>query len=211
MLPFARRRSRFGCGLGCLTRTLLVCVLAGAAVLGAEWIFTPGVFYFGGTFHPLGQWQGTAHVKTSAGDFVLTVWLQPARGGHSGPHFPDFSGGGFLCSPTGDVFRLRAYAVIPENTGRDTDGKPMRIDFHQRPLWTFFSSSDPRPRLALRGRWRNPDLVMDDGGTLSRMFLPDGHLYDGPESRQPQARETVPVVFHESPWTFGAPACAPAR
>jgi hypothetical protein len=60
-------------------------------------------------------------------------------------------------------------------------------------LWT---GNWDRPRLTLRGRWQNPDLVMNDGGTLSAAFLPDGRLYDGPPRNQPRAREPLPVVFH---------------
>jgi hypothetical protein len=210
MLPHVQQRSRPGCGLGCLTRTLLVCVIAGAAVLGGKWIFTPWAFYLGGTFHPFGTWQGTARVQTSAGEYVLTISLT-SSGISRLSGSPDFSGRGDLCTPTGERFPLTVYGLIPERSGRDTNGKPMRIDVHRRPWNAFFGDWDHRPQLTMRGRWQNPDLVMNDGGTFSRQFLPDGRLYDGPPSRQPAARETVPVVFHESPWSFQAPACAPAR
>jgi len=55
--------------------------------------------------------------------------------------------------------------------------------------------------LTFRGRWQNPNLVVDDGGTLTRAFLPDNTVYHGPSSRQPQPRETLSLTLHEIPWT----------
>jgi len=99
---------------------------------------------------------------------------------------------------------------MPDHTGRDTDGKPMQIDLRQRqPFWSINGTTD-RPRLTLRGKWQNPDLVTNDGGTLSLAFLPDGRLYDGPGRNLPHARETLPVVFHGLPWTtmtWGGDGC----
>jgi hypothetical protein len=36
--------------------------------------------------------------------------------------------------------------------------------------------SEHRPRLDLRGHWQNPVLVMSDGRSISRKFLPDGRV-----------------------------------
>jgi hypothetical protein len=61
--------------------------------------------------------------------------------------------------------------------------------------------NDNRPRLTFRGRWQNPDLVMDDEGSLSRAFLPDGTVYRGPARNQPRTGKPVTVVFHAVPWS----------
>jgi len=54
------------------------------------------------------------------------------------------------------------------------------------------------PRLALKGEWRNPDLAMDDGGSLADAFNPDwapsksGHTY-----YHADAKNKVLLVFQE--------------
>jgi hypothetical protein len=54
-------------------------------------------------------------------------------------------------------------------------------------------STERRPRFDLHGAWHNPDLVMDDHGTLSTAFLPDGRVYLGPSRNQPTARGSSTV------------------
>jgi len=171
-------------------------------VLVINWIFMPWGFFLGGAFHPVPGWQGTARVRAPSGEFVLTVWLYPS-GISRLSQAPTFNGSATLCTPLGERFALRVYAVMLEPAGRDTDGKPMRIELRHRPrFWWFTGTTDERPRLTLKGRWQSPNLVMNDGGTLSISFLPDGRLFDGKPRDQPSARETLPFVFHEVPWTY---------
>jgi len=186
-----------------------VLAAAGAVTLAAQWILMPWGFYLGGSLHPYPGWQGTATVHASSGDYVLTIWMYPTgRSRLSGN--PTFTGNARLCTPRGERFALRLYASMLEHAGRDTNGKPMQIDLRERqPFWSTTGSA-ARPRLTLRGKWENPDLVMSDGGTLSVAFLPDGRLYDGPGRNLPHARETLPVVFHGLPWTtmtWGGDGC----
>jgi hypothetical protein len=206
MIP--RRRRGSGCGPGCLFQVTASLALGAVLVLAISGIFMPWGFYLGGTFHLVTGWQGTATVRTATGDYALTIWMTPSgRSRLSG--FPTFTGNGSLCTPRGERFRLSLYGVILARSGRDTDGKEMRIDLYHRPVfWSITGNMSGRPRLTLRGRWQNPDLVMNDGGTLSMAFLPDGRVYDGTPRNQPRARETVPVVFHYVPWSWSAPACA---
>jgi hypothetical protein len=53
------------------------------------------------------------------------------------------------------------------------------------------------PKLQLFGKWDNPNLVMDDQGSLSHAFEPDGSLYTGNFKNRPNSRETVPVILRE--------------
>jgi len=200
-----RRRRRFGC-VGCLTQSVLLFVVAGLAILGAQRIFVPWAFRLGGTFRPIAIWQGVAHLHAASGDYVLSVWLTPSSGSRLS-NFPTFGGGAYLCTPRGEGIPLRMYAVIPEHVSGETNGKPMRIELHHRSWFGSTSGVDGRPRLTFHGRWQDPDLVMDDGGTLSTAFLPDGRLYDGPAARQPHATQTLSVVFHEVPWTTWRASC----
>ena len=97
---------------------------------------------------------------------------------------------------------MRLRAGMSEHPGTDTNGGGCESSSRAaRELLQLAGTGDYRPRLTFRGRWQNPDFVANDGGTLSIAFLPDGRLYEGPAKNQPKAREGVPVVFHEVPWT----------
>jgi hypothetical protein len=52
---------------------------------------------------------------------------------------------------------------------------------------------------------------MDDSGTLSRAFLPDGTVDRGPARNQPAAGKTVPIVLHEIPWSRWFADCRVAK
>jgi hypothetical protein len=202
-------RARAGC-LGCIGRMLGILLLGVAAgsvlVIAIDWVFAPWSFYLGGRFHVLPLWAGSARVHSAAGDYTLYLWLSPSRGGRTF-NFPAFKGWAYLCTPRGERYPLRLYASMFEHPGTDTNGRELRIDLStRRGFWSW--NGDTRPRLTLKGRWQNPNLVMTDGGSLSVAFLPDGRLFDGPPRNQPRAREAVPVVIHEAPWTW-SPGCEP--
>lgn len=176
-------------------------IIAGSAILVAiDWVFAPWSFYMGGSFHALPVWHGEARMHASSGDYTVYLWIQPWNGGKRMSNSPLFTGTAWLCTPRGERYRLRLTASMSEHPGTDTNGKEMRIEMYQR-RWFWSLTGNHRPELTFRGHWQNPDFVATDGGTLSRAFLPDGRLYDGGGSSQPRSRETVPVVFHEVPWT----------
>jgi hypothetical protein len=199
--------------LGCLTRLVLQLLLLGAfavAVAAAvTWVVAPWSYYLGGRFHVMPGWQGVGTLHAAAGDYRLQVWFAPQTGRRLSRN-PYLRGWGALCTPRGERFSLRLSAQMFQRPNLDTNHYRVDITMYSRP-WSFSFTNDSRPRLSLRGRWENPDLVMDDGGSLSRAFLADNTVYRGPASRQPAARETVAIVLHELPWTAWftpAPACA---
>ena len=209
--PLKARRSRFGC-FGCIGRLLGILafglVVGSVLVIAIDWVFAPWAFYLGGHSHVVPVWSGSARTHTTSGDYTLYLWMSPTRGGRTF-NFPAFRGWAYLCTPRGERYSLRLTASMVEHPGTNTNGKEMRITLYRRPwYWSLAGVWDRRPEVALRGRWQNPDLVMNDGGTLSVAFLPDGRLYDGPTRNQPRARETVPIVIHEAPWVW-SPGCAP--
>jgi hypothetical protein len=195
--------------LGCLTQLVLLLVLGAVLVVGIDAIFAPWAYYLGGRFHVLPVWQGAGTLHAASGDYVLQLWMAPEPGGRTF-NFPYWRGWATLCTPRGERYSLRLSASMFEHPGVDTNGQRMEISMYTRP-WNYSFGGDARPRLTLRGRWQNPDLVMDDGGGLSRAFQPDNTVYRGPGSRQPPARETVPIVVRETPWTAWLSDCRTRR
>jgi len=189
----------FGCLTGCLTWLVLFLVAGMVFVAAVDAVFAPWSFYLGGRFHPVPGWQGIGTLHASSGDYVLYVWMYPVPGGRMF-NLPSFSGSGSLCTPRGERYTLLLSAGMNEHTGLDTNGKAFNISMYHR-RWNDAWKRERRPRLTLRGHWQNPDLVMDDEGSLSRAFLPDGTVYLGPARNQPAARETVPIVLHQTAWS----------
>lgn len=203
------RRPRFGC-LGCLVQCILVVAVAGTAIAAAQWLLNPWAFHLGGRTRLLPYWYGTARVRAASGDYLLSVWFGPARPtrGPVGARVPRVSGAGYICTPVGERIPLRVYGTMPDAHGADTNGASMRLELYRRPwYWSLAGNWDRRPRLELRGRWENPDLVMNDGGSFAAAFLPGGRVYAGTPRNQPKTGEPVPVVFHEVPWSVVTPAC----
>lgn len=204
-------RAGFGC-LGCLTKTVLILLLGSVLVIAIDAVFTPWAFHFGGTTHLTPTWTGIGHLRASSGDYVLYVWFSPQPSRGSVLHLPYFTGRGYLCTPRGERYSLRATAGLKEHVGADTNGKEMNLTLYRRPwYYTFAGRYDDRPRLTFSGRWINPNLVMDDGGSLSEAFLPDGTLYEGPARGKPARREKVTLVLREAPWATWFDDCRAER
>jgi hypothetical protein len=192
------RKPRLGC-MGCLTRVLLILVVGGILLVVMQGLFYPWSFYLGGHFHLLPIWQGVGHIQSPAGGYLLYFWIEPTRGGRV-YNLPNFRGTGYLCTPRGERFRLRVYANMPEKTGTDSNGKPMIVEFRHRPwYYSFVGGYDARPRLHFRGKWQNPGLVTDDGGTFAGAFQANGNL-TGNLNNYYHADSThkIQVVFHET-------------
>ena len=102
---------------------------------------------------------------------------------------------------------LRATGYFTSKIGADTDGKQMEFELRRRPLLWRVIGGDERPRVDLRGTWRNSNLELDDDGSLSRAFLPDGMLYTGPPRNQPRTRAHASLVLHEIPFSWRLMDC----
>jgi hypothetical protein len=200
-----RKRRR----VGDFSRLLLVLIGVLLIMAGAEAVFAPWSFFLGGHFHVVPLWQGAGIMHTSSGDYALSFWIAPSPPGRTFD-FPYFTGWGSLCTPRGERYRLRVSGGLHEHAGIDLNGKAMHLTLYSRP-WNYNLTGNPddRPHLDLRGAWRNPDLVLEDGGTLSQSFLPDGTLNTG--RRNPPPRETVSIVVHETSWFGWSSDCRSAK
>jgi hypothetical protein len=193
-----RRKS----GPGCVVQVLGALVLGGVALMGAMALFTPWGFYMGGHFHIVPQWTGWGqmHSKT-AGDYALLVTFSPKTG--RGLGLTHVSGNGVLCTPRGEQYKLRLGGDFENPHGTDLQGKTAHLYMNN---YTVLSSSTA-PSLEFRGRWNNPDLVLDDHGSLNRAFDPGGALVTNHHMR-PYMQEVVPLTLHEGSRADFDAACA---
>ncbi len=204
--PTGMLRSRRGC-LGCVPQLLAVLLLTGLVVLAATAFFAPWGFFLGGPFHIIPYWQGWGRLHSSlSGDYALYLRMEPAGATRLGSAY--LSGVGYLCTPRGERIRLELVALMGRHLELSTDGQAISIDLYHRPALTWNFNPERRPRIDLHGRWRNPNLVLDDHGSFSRAFLKDGSINLG---ALPAARETVPITISPGSWSEFEQACAVRR
>jgi hypothetical protein len=122
----------------------------------------------------------------------------------------DLRGVAHLCTPRGERFRLNLIGNMRKHLNLSTDGEAIRLGMSYVRFGSSFSG-DSRPSLELRGHWQNPNLVMDDNGSISRAFQPDGRVYEGHDRNRPYAQEVVQVRLHQGSSSEFEAACAAAR
>ena len=109
-------------------------------------------------------------------------------------------------------WRVYLHALRPElfcatfmvrslNVWSDMNNKPFALSTYTRGA---FSSQHGPPELHLKGRWNGPNLILNDGGTLARAFVPDGSLIAHPGTPGPGKE----ITFAETDWLFGDPCPA---
>jgi hypothetical protein len=208
---FARKRSRFGC-LGCLGKLIVLLVLGAIVYLALIAVFEPWAFFLGGSFHINPQWQGWGrmHSKTS-GDYVLFVRFEPRFGGNRSMVYAGSSltGVGYLCTPRGERFRMKLSGGMRAHLHNSTDGEAVNLSMYNQPVLHFLS--DNRPSINVRGRWHNPNLVMDDHGSIWNAFQPDGRVYLGHESNRPYSSEIIPITLAPGSYSDFEAACVVPR
>jgi hypothetical protein len=190
---------------GCFTQVLLALLLGVAVVMAIDAVFAPWSFYMGGKFHLVPMWTGWGRIHSTAGDYVLFVRLEPRTGTRGIAHV---GGAGVLCTPRGQTFNLTLGGDFEKHMGASTEGKHVYLYLHKRGGFFYSTASDSRPSLEFHGAWHNPDMVLDDHGSLSRAFKPDGTLYD--LHKGPAARETLTLTLHEGSRSEFDAACKTA-
>lgn len=196
--PPGRRKA----GPGCVVQVLAALVLGGVVLAGVMAIVAPWGFYMGGHFHIIPQWTGVGEMHSKlAGDYALLVTFSPKTG--KGLGLTHVSGNAWLCTPRGEKFSLRLAGDFQNPHGTDLQGMTAHLYASN---YSAFSGSTA-PSLDFRGRWNNPDLVLDDGGSLNRAFDPGGVLATNKHSR-PYKQEVTPITLHEGNRADFNAACA---
>jgi hypothetical protein len=191
---------------GCLIQVVGALIFGAIVALLVIAITAPWGFFMGGRFHIIPMWQGWGrlHSTASGGDYVLYVSFSPRNGTRGVPHV---AGRGELCTPRGERYTLSVGGDFEKHLGTDLQGKRAYLYVHH----ASFIGGDTRPSLELRGKWNNPDLEMQDGGSISRSFEPDGSLYAGHSTSHLYDRETLQVTLHQGDKSGYEAACGVAQ
>ncbi|HEX7289165.1 MAG TPA: hypothetical protein VF532_23475 [Candidatus Angelobacter sp.] len=190
--PLPSRKAR----PGCLVQLILLAVLVVVVMGGVAAITSPWAFFMGGGFHLLPTWEGWGrmHSNLAGGDYAVYVYFYPKVGRFMG--LRHVAGDGLLCTPRGEKFYFTLGGDFDKNMGRDSNGKSASFYLNSRTAMQRFMGQSSQIRLVLRGQWNNPDLVLDDDGSIARYFEPDGSMYTGNRAGRPYMREVVPVTLH---------------
>jgi hypothetical protein len=193
-------------GSGCLLSIVYLSFFAFIVVFVVTAIVAPWGFFMGGRFHIYPQWTGWGKLHSKiAGDYVLYVTISPSTGGRGGRGggAPHVRGNAVLCTPRGERYKLRVGGDFERNPGINLQGKTAVLYAYN---YSYFSGSNA-PSLELRGKWNNPDLVLDDQGSINRAFDPGGALVTNSHKR-PYMQEVVPLTLHEGSRADFDTACA---
>lgn len=189
-------------------------MLGSVLVLAIDAIINPWSFYMGGRFHPIPVWAAWGKIHSASGhDYALYIWFgpYPYSGNRRSTHYsgvPRVVGTGILCTPRGERYNLHASGYLERHMGSSTDGKHMSLYLSRRP-WYFgwVGRWDERPALELHGVWHNPDLVLDDGGSLDRAFNADATLRSGPGPEWKPGQQGAQLTLHEGTKSEFETAC----
>jgi hypothetical protein len=190
-IPSRKRRSCLGSCFGSLLSFFVIGLILSSLILA---LFAPWGYFLGGNFHPIPVWRGWGKLQEPSGDYLVYVSMFPTTPGRvTGPAV---TGIAYICTPRGEQFRLSLVGLFTtKNLGLDSNNQFMHIHMYYRPLFFGAFTTERRPRLDLYGNWRNPNLVMEDRGTLASAFLPNGSAYQGPEQNQPPAGPNLPITL----------------
>jgi len=191
----AGARRRAGC-LGTLVK--LAAILAfGLLASGVVFvILSPWAFFLGGTFHLVPGWKGWGTLHAKSGDYAVYVQFWPSfrRNPNMRPT-SQLRGTGYLCSPRGERFRMKVSGDMPPSLPMKTDGETISLGMDYWPTFSGSFITDHRPAFSLRGHWKNPNIEMDDNGTISLAFEPDGSVRRRSGANLPYKGEVVPVTL----------------
>src|SRR5947209_7933498 len=204
--PKRRRTNDWG-------KLVLFLVAVSCAILIVQAALHPWGFYLGGHRHLLPIWQGTGtlHAPAAGGDYSLYVYLYPASRSY-GHLSTSVNGSAYLCTPRGELFRLKLSGSMPRNPGTQVVGTPISLYLRSaRPLRRM--TRDYRPRLEFHGKWGDRTLLLEDSTPLTYAFNPDGTLREkglgAPTSNVPPSPPaTPPIPLHEISILWFQPSCA---
>lgn len=173
-------------------------------------LFYPWAFYLGGKFHILPYWQGWGTLHAKSGDYGLWVQFEPTPHGSKMYLSTNLTGTAQVCTPRGENIHLHLGGGMRKHLNLSTDGEPVYLYVYYWP-WNANFIADHNPSLDLRGNWHNPNLVMDDQGSIAKAFQPDVTVRHGSKSRHDYTPEVVPITLSRGSYGEFEKACASLR
>jgi hypothetical protein len=201
-VPPTLQPRRRGCLTGCITQSLAALALGLVLVYALYGLLAPWAFYLGtDTFHAIPGWTGWGRMHSNnLGDFALYVRIEPSFRGNRVYRASNLTGNAWLCTPRGETFRMHLGGGMRYGLGSHINGEKISLYMHNWPIFTGNFTGDHRPSLEFRGQWQNPNIVLDDHGTLAWAFLPDGTVYRSHSPNYSPQKETVPLTLHPGSW-----------
>jgi hypothetical protein len=156
---------------GCIGQLFGLVILCLAVVYAVAAITAPWSFHIGGVPTPLLYWSGSGTLHTKGGDYPLYVLLYPYRGSSrlrlDGLRPTGGVGGSAsLCTSRGVIQYLKLSGTI-YNGWSTTEDSLLSIRLLEQ---KYFDVGQRRGYFDLYGRWRGPQLVMDDRGAWASTF-----------------------------------------
>jgi hypothetical protein len=204
--PIQNSPRKSGSCLGDIGKLFVLLVLVAIGYLVFIAVSAPWTYYLGGDFHLIPTWQGWGTFQTSSGDYALYVFLSRPEASRLGISY--MSGTAQLCTPGGERFNYMHVIMSFSNQhfGLNTDKQPVTLNIYNYGV-SIQLNDDHRPEFDLYGAWQNPNLVLEDHGSLTSAFQSDGTAYLGPLSNQPPMGKNLSVTLGPgSPAQFNA-AC----
>lgn len=189
---------------GCLGQLLIIFVLSVAGYVAITGVFAPWAFYLGGKFHITPYWQGMGRLHAKSGDYLWFLRIEPTSKGSKMYLETNLGGDSYICTPRGESIRLKMGGGMRKHLNLSTDGEAIHLYMDAWP-WNAQFLTDRSPNLELRGHWQNPNLVMDDKGTVAKAFLPDGSVSH--DHKRTYSPEVLPIMFVEGSYSDYSAAC----
>ena len=187
---------------------MLVLVASGILLTAMTGLFYPWAFYLGGKFHIMPFWQGWGRMHSKGGDYLVWVQFEPTPRGSKMYLETNLTGRAFVCTPRGERLPMHLGGGMRKHLNLSTDGEAIHLYMDYWPLGFGGFVTDHRPSLQFRGHWQNPNLLMDDHGSVANAFEPDGTVYRGHSPNRPYSTEAVPITFMQGSSSEFDQACA---
>jgi len=165
-------------------------------------------FHLGGKFHIMPFWQGWGRMHSKGGDYLVWVQFEPTPRGSKMYLESNLTGRALVCTPRGERLPMHLGGGMRKHLNLSTDGEAIHLYMDYWPLGFGGFVTDHRPSLQFRGHWQNPNLLMDDHGSVANAFEPDGTVYRGHSPNRPYSTEAVPITFMQGSSSEFDQACA---
>ena len=141
----------------------------------APQLFSPWIYFAGGSFHLTPWWSGAGSFTAPDGQYQIYLYLSPMYTGPTVTHTTALSGGGHLCTPSGERLEIEVQGDMDKHLPPDTIGRRVEISSYVRSKPGTFSAYTPlaSPRVILSGIWGVGKI--DAKGTFDHQAVAPGH------------------------------------